>query len=161
MLDGDNKTLTELMDRLQRVEDELAIMRLVATYGPAVDSGESDEAAALWTEDGAYDVGGQSRVVGREQLAALYNGPGHQEIIAGGAGHITSTPAITLSGDTATAVAHSLVCRRREDSFYIWRLSANRWTLVRTEQGWRMQERMNRVLDGGTAARDVLREAFK
>jgi hypothetical protein len=158
---GDSPTLAELADRLTRVEDELAIMRLLAAYGPAVDAGESAAAAALWTEDGAYDVGGQSRVVGREELTALYDGQQHQGIIAGGSGHLTSSPTITLSQDTATAVAYSLVCRRAENGFFIWRLSANRWSLVRTAHGWRTKERMNRVLDGGIAARDLLREAVQ
>lgn len=159
-ISGD-ETLAELVSRLRRVEDELAITRLLAAYGPAVDAGESSAAAALWTEDGVYDVGGQSRVVGRAELTALYEGQQHQGIIDGGSGHITSSPVITLSGDTATAVAYSLVCRRSADGFFIWRLSANRWSLVRTADGWRTKERMNRVLDGGIAARDVLREGVK
>ena len=48
--------LLKLERRLQEVEDQLEIMRLLNTYGPLVDSGESRAAARLWIEGGAYDV---------------------------------------------------------------------------------------------------------
>ncbi len=37
-------------------------MQLVARYGPAVDSGSGDAAAALWTEDGRFDAVPQRRM---------------------------------------------------------------------------------------------------
>ena len=44
--------LDRLEARVQALEDELAIIRLVASYGPLVDAGEADAVAALWAEDG-------------------------------------------------------------------------------------------------------------
>lgn len=150
-------TIAELADRLRQVEDELAIIRLLASYGPAVDSGESQVAARMWTADGVYDVGGVACPAGHDQLAAMYDGEQHQSIIAGGAAHLTSTPIVHVHGDRATAIAHSFVFRREAEGYGVWRASANRWTLIRTRDGWRIQERLNRVLDGSPAARDVLR----
>ncbi len=40
--------LAALEQRLRRVEDELAIGRLMASYGPLVDAGDADAVAGLW-----------------------------------------------------------------------------------------------------------------
>ena len=50
--------LAALEQRLRRVEDELAIGRLMASYGPLVVAGDADAVAGLWAEDGEYDVEG-------------------------------------------------------------------------------------------------------
>src|SRR5437868_833104 len=50
-----NGMATELEDlaaRLQRVEDELAVRRIVLSYGPAADAGLAARAGALWARDG-------------------------------------------------------------------------------------------------------------
>ncbi|MCP3812196.1 nuclear transport factor 2 family protein, partial [Mycobacteriaceae bacterium Msp059] len=41
-------TEQQILTRLQRLEDELAIAKLLASYGPSVDAGNADNAAALW-----------------------------------------------------------------------------------------------------------------
>lgn len=151
--------VADLERRLAVAEDQLAIMRLLASYGPSVDCGEAHAAAQLWASDGAYDVGGLVRAEGEEQIAALYEADGHQSLIAQGSGHLTMAPRITVSGDTATAVAYSMVCLRGADGWDIWRASANHWTLTRTQAGWRIAERFNRVLDGSADSHEVLRRA--
>lgn len=40
--------LIDLERRLQQIEDERAIERLIASYGPLVDAGDPDATAALW-----------------------------------------------------------------------------------------------------------------
>lgn len=149
--------LAAVESRLKRVEDELEITRLMARYGPAVDSGSSQVAAELWTEDGSYDVGGIATLSGREELEAGFNGPFHQEIIFSGAAHSGGLPYIVIVGDQATAVSHSFTIRKEGETFQIWRLSANRWTFVRTADGWRIASRRNRLLDGSAEAREMLR----
>ena len=47
--------------RVQRLEDELEVTRLVASYGPLVDAGEADAVAALWAEDGQLRRRGLAR----------------------------------------------------------------------------------------------------
>src|SRR6185369_14044483 len=49
-------TVADLARRVTRLEDELAIHRLIASYGLAVDAGDADGSAATFTEDGVYDV---------------------------------------------------------------------------------------------------------
>ncbi|HEY3696817.1 nuclear transport factor 2 family protein [Phenylobacterium sp.] len=153
--------LDALEARLQAAEDQLAIIRLLSTYGPAVDSGSSREGAALWTEDGVYDVGGMRRAEGHDAIAALYDSQGHRELIFRGSAHLTATPRITVTGDTAEAVGYSFVMLRSHKGWYVWRASANRWTLTRTPDGWRIVERYNRPVDGSEDSHATLRHGAK
>ncbi len=152
--------LEKIEARLRAAEDQLEIIRLLSTYGPAVDSGASRAAAELWVEDGTYDVGGMNRFTGHDTLEALYEAPTHQGLIQQGSAHITSTPQITLDGDRAEAVAYSLVIVRGPEAHVVWRASANHWELRRTDAGWRIVTRSNRVLDGAPEARAMLTRAL-
>jgi hypothetical protein len=153
--------LAKLEKRVQAAEDELEILRLINTYGPAVDSGESLAAARLWIEGGAYSIGGGPRLTTPTALAALYDGDGHQALIHQGSAHMTATPKITVTGDTAEAVAYSFVVLKRKDenAWDFWRAAVNHWMLKRTPDGWRIIERFNRVLDGSKESHDILRKA--
>ena len=134
-------------------DDVVAITQLIAAYGPAVDTGDGDAVAALFAEDGWYDVAGM-RFEGRAQIAAMVHGGGHQGLIAEGVAHVMGMPHVAVDGDTATAVNQSVVLRKT----HVWRVAANRWTFVRTADGWRVQSRVNRLLDGAQEARDLLRQ---
>lgn len=153
------KRLEAIEGRLREAEDQLEIIRLLSTYGPAVDSGSSQEAAALWIDEGVYDVGGRHRAVGHSAIAALYDAQEHQNLIHQGSSHLTSTPQITLNGDHAMAVAYSYVVLRNDEGWGFWRASVNTWTLKRTAQGWRIVERLNRTLDGSSETHELLRSA--
>lgn len=142
--------------RLQALEDRAAIAELIASYGPLADSGDAAGVAALWINDGIYEVGGFGVARGRQEIAALIEGETHQALLAQGCAHILSPHRITLAGDSAEAVGYSIVFRRHGDSYEAWRVSANRWTLVRTGAGWRVASRTNAPLDGGAAARALL-----
>jgi len=50
--------IATLASRLQTLEDREAIRELVAQYGPLADCGDAQALAALWCEDGAYEVVG-------------------------------------------------------------------------------------------------------
>jgi ketosteroid isomerase-like protein len=149
--------LAALEQRLSRVEDELAIIRLMASYGPLVDAGDGDAVAGLWTEDGEYDVDG--RVMrGQADIAAMVRSRGHQGMIRGGAAHFLGPARVEVDGDDAIAVCESIVVRHNEDGsgYRVWRAGANHVTLRRTNAGWRIVARMTRPLDGSTEARELL-----
>jgi uncharacterized protein (TIGR02246 family) len=139
--------------RLRRLEDREAIRDLIARYGPLADAGEAQALAALWCEDGEYDVGGFGVARGRAAIAALIDADFHRSLMTEGCAHILSPPAIDLDGDRAIAVNHSLVLRRQADNWTVWRAAANRWELARTSEGWRVERRVNRPLDGKPDAR--------
>ena len=54
-----------------------------------------------------------------------------------------------------TAVNYSLIMRREEDRFYLWRVSAVRWDVERHEPSWRVRRRTNRLLDASGAGREL------
>jgi uncharacterized protein (TIGR02246 family) len=147
-----------VLARLRRLEDEQEIVRLISSYGPAVDSGHSERAAAIWTESGVYDT--DSAVWrGRAEIAAMVESAAHQQLIAQGAAHVVGVPHVHLSGDRAVATCYSRVFRHVAGEFEVWRVAVNRWELVRTEEGWRTAYRTNRLLNGSEEARALLGRA--
>jgi hypothetical protein len=157
-LDELRAAVAALTDRVQRLEDQQEIGQLVAQYGPAVDSGAAAAAAELWTEDGTFDAVGAIEMHGREQIAGMVNGQGHQNLILNGCGHVLTAPHITLDGDEATGRSYALNIRwdPQADRFWVARVSANAWKWVRTSDGWRIAQRLNANLDGTPAHRAVL-----
>ncbi len=155
--------MTTLEDRIEALErrvrrliDELEIGRLIAAYGPAVDSLQGDVAADIWTADGTYETAGRI-FSGRDELAGIVDFGPHPGLVASGCAHVNSAPVIVVDGDVAAARTYSRVYRRAGGAWVVERLSANAWTLVREAGGWRVRSRINRLLDGDEAARDLLR----
>ena len=150
--------LAAVEQRLRRAEDELAIARLMASYGPLVDAGDADAVAGLWAEDGEYDVDGW-HMRSRADVAAMVRSPAHQGLISGGAAHFLGPVWVDVDGDQAVAVCESIVVRRNEDGggYRVWRAGANRVTLRRTAAGWQIVKRTTRALDGSAESRDLLR----
>ena len=129
---------------------------MIASYGPLADAGDCAGAAALWTEDGVYEVGGFGSYTGRAAIQALLEGESHQTLIHGGAAHILSPAVIDLNGDTATARTYSVVFRKSGDNWEAHRASANSWHLVRVGQAWKVTRRLNQLLDGSVDARALI-----
>ena len=139
--------LALLEQRLRVLEDEREIGRLITAYGPLVDAGAAEEVAGLWTADGVYDID-EVYLEGHEQLAAMVRSRAHQGWIAGGCAHVVGPATITVDGDTAIAVCHSLMVVRQDERFVVRRATANHWAFGRTADGWQVTRRTNRVLDG-------------
>jgi hypothetical protein len=153
-------TVRALERRVADLEDQLAIHKVLAFYGPAVDSGSGEDAAALWTEDGEYDAQVGSWT-GREAIAGMVFGASHQGLIQAGAAHVLGgVPYVTVTGDRAVATAYWHLHRRVDDHFEVWRVTATRWELVRRPDGWKVTRRVNRLLDGGDEARALLRQGI-
>lgn len=146
--------LATLEARLARVEDELAIHRLLTSYGPLVDAGRAEEVADVWTEDGVYDVDG-AYLDGRAQIIEMVQGSTHQGFINNGSAHINAPAHIEVDGDSAIAVCHSLLVLDR-DGFKIERATAHHLQLVRVEGSWKVRRRTSRLLNGSQRARDLL-----
>ncbi len=143
-----------LEERLRILEDRAAIADLISRYGPAVDSGDGEAAAALWTDDGEYVF--DDTALDIEGIRGLTGLPSQRAYMAAGCAHVLSAPRIDLRADVATAVTHSVVLVHDGPAWTAVRVSANRWELVRTGDGWRIRSRMNRLLDGSAAARRLL-----
>jgi ketosteroid isomerase-like protein len=147
--------LAHLEHRLRAVEDELAVARLVASYGPLVDAGEADAVAALWAEDGAYDVEGW-QMRSRDDVRAMVRSDGHQGLIGGGCAHFLGPAHVTIDGDEAVAVCESLLVRHRDGGYSVRRAGGNHFVLHRGPHGWQIAHRTTRALDGSAEARALL-----
>ena len=151
-------TVDALAAKVRALEDQVEIAQLVARYGPAVDSGSGEAAAALWTEDGVFDAVPHLRMEGRDGIVGMVHGPGHQSVIHNGCGHVLTAPHVVVDGDHATGRSHALHLRwdAGVGRFWVFQVSANTWRWVRTPHGWRIAERINANLDGTDRPRAML-----
>jgi hypothetical protein len=155
--DGLRAAVDQLLERVRALEDQVEIMQLVAQYGPSVDSGRGEVTADLWTEDGSFDAVPFYEMRGRQDIANMVHGPGHQRLIENGCGHVLTVPHIVLNGDEATGRSYALNIRwdPEADRFWVARVSANTWRWVRTSGGWRIADRVNAPLDGTPGHREM------
>jgi len=138
----------DLLARVRRLEDESAIKRVIMTYGPAADGGMAPLAGDLWLEDGVYDWDANGAPhPGSAGVTAMLNTDGHQSLIREGVAHFAGPLMVTVEEDHGLALNYSLIMRREEEGFYLWRVSAVRWDLERRDDGWRVRTRTNRLLD--------------
>lgn len=152
------ENIAALQARVQQLEDHLEITQLVAQYGPSVDSGSAEATADLWTQDGSFDAVGAITMHGHEQIAGMVRSQGHQDLILHGCGHVLTVPHVVVDGDEARGRSYALNIRwdAEEQRFWVARLSANTWHWVRTDDGWKVKERVNANLDGTPEHRAVL-----
>ncbi|WP_300681848.1 nuclear transport factor 2 family protein [Nocardioides sp.] len=146
-IDARLEALEALAARVAFLEDEREISQLIASYGPFVDSGSADEVTAIWTAGGVYDVD-EGRFAGAAAIHAMVESRGHQGWIKGGCAHFLGPVKVTVDGDEAVAICHSLMVVNTENGFVVRRATANHWQLTRTPEGWRATIRTSRVLDG-------------
>lgn len=169
-LDALEARLAELENRTAAAEagldlaaDELAVLRLLASYSPRVDSGDAEGVAELWTEEGVYDVD-TGVLEGHDGLTEMVHGERHQGLIGHGCGHVPSLPVVLLDGDHAVATGYTqLVVRSsRPGRYTVLRVTASRWELERRapadapDRGWRVTLRTARAVTDDGEGRALL-----
>ena len=148
------RTVAELTRRVQALEDQLAIHNVIVRYGLAADAGDADGAAAVFTDDGVYDVD-VGRMDGRPAVRALIDSERHQTMV-GRCAHQMGPFVIALEGDRAVATGYSRVYLHALEATRVYRVSFNRWFLARRGEQWLIERRVTRVL-GHEEALSVLR----
>jgi hypothetical protein len=151
--------LASLERRVRVLEDHVAILRLINSWGPAVDTGSSREAGALWDDDGVLESD-LSRLEGPAGVTAMVDSDGQRALIAQGCAHVQTAPVVNVEGDRATVIAYSQVYLHGDESHAVWRVSANKWECARGPEGWRITRRVNRVIDGGGDSHAILIRAL-
>lgn len=169
-LDALETRLAEVEKRMAAAEggldlaaDELAVLRILASYSPRVDSGDAEGVAQLWTSDGVYDVD-TGVLEGHDGLTEMVRGDQHQGLIGHGCGHVPSLPVVLLDGDHAVATGYTqLVVRSSKPGRYtVLRVTASRWELERRgpvdapDRGWRVVLRTARAVTDDGEGRALL-----
>ena len=164
--------IAALERRAQAVEDELAIRNLIVRYGLAVDLGDAQGVADLFTPDAEFEVGSASSDLsgedivfkGREQIKNdLVLGP-HQSLLPNCA-HTIGPVIVRVSQHRAEATGYSRIYLRRGkgqpgDHIHLFRLAFNRWDLEKQEDGsWLISRRSSRVL-GEAGAHALFRKGL-
>ena len=148
-----------LEQRIQELEDTLDVLRVVASYGPSMDGGSGPDAGQFWTQDCVYDSDNASEPLqGRSAIEELSARIGQLPF---GVAHFSNLPIIVIDGDHATVTAESNTYHQEDGKYVVARVSANRWELDRVEGTWQVRLRINRLLDGSPAGREVLTKGVR
>jgi hypothetical protein len=146
--------LSALEGRVVELEDTLEVLRVVAGYGPSVDGGAAVEAGLLWADDSEYDSDNAAEPLrGRAAIEELATTVG---AVPMGVAHFLNLPMVAVDGDRATVTGHSNTYHQEDDRYVVARVSANRWELERIDGRWQIRRRVNRILDGSAAGRELL-----
>ncbi len=129
-----------LAARLQAVEDELAITRLLTSYGFAVDGDDPEACADLYSPAAVVTIDDATTLRGRAELRGIVTSDAHQAILPGCA-HVMGPFTVHISADTATATGYATVYVADGAGRRVWRQSLSRWTLARRDGCWAVQRR--------------------
>jgi uncharacterized protein (TIGR02246 family) len=156
-------TVDRLAARLQAVEDELAITRLLTSYGFAVDGDDPDGCADLYAPDAVVTIDDVTTLRGREELRGIVTSDAHQAILPGCA-HVMGPFTVHVTGDTATATGYATVYVADDTGRSVWRQSLSRWTLGRVSGRWQVERRESWAIGRGPAqmiAREGVRRVLR
>jgi hypothetical protein len=132
--------------RLGRLEDERAIMELLARYCQTIDRGQTADWVDCFTEDGAFvvvDAGGREKLAVRGWGALVaYVEDLMTSVPPGSQDHITLNSAIALEGDAATVESYYITVALGDDGPRIRSRGRYRDEVRRTARGWRFHERL-------------------
>ena len=163
-------SIDDLQARIRRLEDERELRDLLARYAFYADSGRSRRWVALFTEDGAIDLGDTVHAMSRSEAPAGYSRrarfEGHEELlldfitalphrrVEGRSAHHTTSGPLTfeLDGDDARAYGYSVMITREDTGFGLEMTAVNRWTFRRVDGTWRIAERRMRPIGADDAA---------
>ena len=170
----DTPDTISLQQRIRAIEDHLQIYNLIASHPPSADTAAKSYIHDIFTEDAVLDLGGTKTATGNATISEMSQRHAHQDAIHGGLAHFTGLPHVAIDGDTAvvTSYLQILVPQTQGEpvavpnhgsgkGFRVFRMTANRWELLRTPQGWKFKHRSSRQLDGSEGARKILRGALR
>ena len=153
------RRVEDLSTRLQRVQDELAVTRLLTSYGFAVDGDDADGCADLYADDAVITLDDAVTLTGREQIRSIVTSDAHQAVLPHCA-HVMGPFAVEVSGDHAAATGYMTIYTLKTGVRRIWRQGLSRFELSRQPAGWRIDRRESWSIgrpEGQTLAREALR----
>jgi SnoaL-like domain len=162
----------QLADRITTTADRLEILNLLA--GSAFSSDIASEAywKNMFTENATFDRGAKQDK-GREEILKIVNAADQKEAIKAGMTHLAMQPHIILKGDSAVATGYLLIVmpdsaashvklagKGVSPGFSIYQITINKWTLLRTKEGWKVSQRIVRPISSPDS-RDILKQAIE
>jgi len=151
--------LSALAARVQRLEDEREVQRVLTSYGLAVDSDSVEAMMRLYAEDAVVDIDGTTLMHGREETRQIVEGSAHQAILPTCA-HVMGPYVVEVEGDRAVATGYATVFTLQEGRQQVWRQSFGRFDLERREGRWQITRRSSRSL-GHEQAFELVRPALR
>lgn len=163
-----------LEERINAIEDRLAIYTLIASHPPSADTGIADYVRSVYLEDGVLDRGSMlDGARGVDAIDSFTLKPEHEQAIQGGLAHFTGLPLIDLLGDEAIVTSYLQIIQLDRDAtprelpnhgashgYRIHRVVVNRWHLVKRDRQWWIQNRMLLPVDGSSASRVLLSQGL-
>jgi ketosteroid isomerase-like protein len=138
-----------LEQRVQRIEDEAAIERVILDYAVTLDARDFDAYVALFAREGVWRNGNTIRTGPadiREMLVGLYGEP-DPGYVNTESYRIVSNVEIALDGDRATARSRQLTIMRGEDGAPTPVLSGiYEDEFVREEGAWKILRRVDHTI---------------
>jgi hypothetical protein len=148
-----------LEERLQSVEDQLSILNLLAGSPFSSDVPSPAFWRTMYDGHAVMDRGeGQEELRGVDNLVAILDSGHHMAAVASGMAHVAAPPHIRIDGDRAVATGYLQILIPNPEGpeaalgqypaargLLVWRLTANRWELERTTQGWLVTKRSIRM----------------
>jgi SnoaL-like domain len=162
----------QLIKRIRAVEDRLEILNLLAGSAFSSDVASESYWTKMFTENAIFDRG-TKQDKGRDEILKIINAPEQKEAIKAGMTHLAMLPHIKLNGDSAVATGYLLIVmpdsaashvklagKGISPGFSIYQVTVNRYTLVRTANGWKVTQRLVRPLSSADS-REIIREAIE
>lgn len=138
-----------LEQRLQRVEDELAIKRVILEYAVRLDARDFDGYVALFAKNGTWQSGNtvkHGRKEIRQMLVDIYGNP-PPGYVNNNSYRIVSNVLVDIDGDHATAHSRQLTIMRGENGSPTPRLSGiYDDELIRENGKWKILHRIDRTI---------------
>ena len=130
-------------ERLQRIEDHIAIERLIMDYGVALDKRDFDAYSSLFAKNGSWS-GSIGTFTGPAAIKAAmlkaFAGPGSKNI--GSNFHVLTNPIIDITGDTATATSKWTFMRMVDNKPVIALAGGYEDKLIRENGKWKFLARV-------------------
>jgi hypothetical protein len=139
--------LLALLARVEKLEDEHAILQRLYVYGHSLDYGDEDRWLDCFTADGSFvvDRGADTRTsyIGRAELAAFVRA--HTRAPANWHKHLLVEPRIHCDGDRATASSYFVRLDGMSDGPVVRSFGRYVDQLIRDDGNWRIQQRVVEV----------------
>lgn len=126
------------VDAIPGGSDVEQVRDLYARYSWAYDQGRADEYAALFTEDGVFEVVGGPEVQGREALAGMVTAAAARPARTL---HMVSNVLVTVTGDSAIGRAYVQLLALADGALRVVTVGTYDDTFVGTPTGWQLSRR--------------------